>query len=141
MTTVTGPYDTLLKVRPLIPGNKRGNIAEISHRNVDIASAKAERVTIRARRSRTSVFSAIERRPLIQRILCVRQQVGEPHVPSNSISRKAFGGGRSNIEATISRRGGARRGGGEQGLRSRVEPSTTPERSSLIDLADYSDVT
>jgi hypothetical protein len=101
MTTFTGPYSTLLKVDPLIPGNKRGSIAEISHRNVDMASARAERVIIRARRSSISTFSVIGRRPLIQRILYVRQQAGEPPVPLNSTSRKAFGGGRFNTEATI----------------------------------------
>ena len=61
--TVTSPYSTLLKASPLIPDNKRGSIVEISHRNVDMASVRAERVTIRARRSSISTFSAIERRP------------------------------------------------------------------------------
>src|SRR5947207_10631876 len=86
--TLTGSYGTLLKVRALIPGNKHGSIAEISHRNMDMASARAERVTIRVRRSSTLIFSAIERRPLIQRILYVKQQAGEPPVPLNITSRK-----------------------------------------------------
>ena len=63
MITVTGPYGTLLKVGTLIPGKKHGSIAEILHRNVDMVSARAERVIIRARRSSTSLFSVIERRP------------------------------------------------------------------------------
>src|SRR5438876_10372840 len=99
--TLTGPYGTLLKVDPLIPGNKHGSITEISHRNMDMASARAERVIIRARRSSTSVSSVIEGRPLIQRIPYAIQQAGEPPVPLNSTSRKAFRGGRFNIEATI----------------------------------------
>src|SRR5262249_16425554 len=51
MMTVTGPYGTLLRVRPGIPGNKRESVAETSHGNVDVASERAERVKIRARRS------------------------------------------------------------------------------------------
>ncbi|SRR6266480_564197 len=99
--TLTGLYGTLLKVDPLIPGNKRGSITEISHRIVDMVSARAERVIIIATRSRISLSSVIERRPRIQRILYVIQQAGEPPVPLNSTSRKAFGGGRFIIEATI----------------------------------------
>ena len=47
MMSITGPYGTLLKVEPLIPGNKRGSIAEISHRNVDMVSAKGRTRQIR----------------------------------------------------------------------------------------------
>jgi len=49
--TVTRPYGTLPKVKPVIPGNKRESVAETSHGNVDVAPARAERVKIRARRS------------------------------------------------------------------------------------------
>jgi len=97
---ITGLYGTLLKVASSIPGNRLGSIAGTSHRNVDMASAREERVKISGRRSSTSLFSAIEKRRLILRIPPVKQQAEEPLVPSNSISNIVSGDGKYNIEAT-----------------------------------------
>ena len=100
MISTTSLYDTLLRVRPSIPGKKGLNGAGTSHRNVATVFAKDERVRIRARRSSTLPYSVIGRKPLILRTLCVKQAVGELHAPLNSTSRARYGDGKSSIDST-----------------------------------------